>query len=251
MPDENSIKPKIDACFSPFLYPVYEDNESIVVIIDILRATSAICTAFEHGAEKVIPVASVEEAREFKAQGYLVGAERNAVTVDGFDFGNSPYSYMGEKVRGKTIVITTTNGTQAIQTARNAYKVVIGSFLNIDALCEWLVEENRNVLLLCSGWKNKFNLEDALFAGAVTEKISSLTTNYQHGDGCLALKYLYQLAEKDPNKFLNHSSHKERLARLNLKKDIRYCLTPNQTRIIPVLKGNTLVKLKEELSAVS
>ena len=251
MPDDNTVKLKIDACFSPFLYPVYEDSDSIVVIIDILRATSAICTAFEHGAEKVIPVASVEEAREFKRQGYLVGAERNAVTVEGFDFGNSPFSYMGEQVRGKTIVITTTNGTHAIQVARHAYKVVIGSFLNIDSLCEWLVEENRNVLLLCSGWKNKFNLEDALFAGAVTEKISSLTEKFQNGDGCLALKYLYQLAEKDPNKFLNYSSHKERLSRLNLKKDIRYCLTPNQTKVIPVLKGNVLVKLEEQLSEVS
>ena len=250
MPDSNPEKLKIDACFSPFLYPVYEDNESIVVIIDILRATSAICTAFEHGAEKVIPVASIEEAREFKNQGFLVGAERNAVAVEGFDFGNSPYSYMGEQVRGKTIVITTTNGTQAIQRARNAYKVVIGSFLNIDALCEWLVEENRNVLLLCSGWKNKFNLEDALFAGAVTDKISNLSDKFQHGDGCLALKYLYQQAEKDPYKFLNHSSHKERLAKLKLKKDIKYCLTPNQTRVIPVLKGNALVKLEKELSPV-
>ena len=251
MPDDNSVKLKIDACFSPFLYPVYEDNDSIVVIIDILRATSAICTAFEHGAEKVIPVASVEEAREFKKQGYTVGAERNAVTVEGFDFGNSPFSYMGEQVRGKTIVITTTNGTHAIQVARYAHKVVIGSFLNIDSLCEWLVEENRNILLLCSGWKNKFNLEDALFAGAVTEKISSMSSRFKHGDASLALKYLYQLAEKDPNKFLNYSSHKERLAGLNLKKDIRYCLTPNQTRVIPVLKGNALVKLEMELSAVS
>lgn len=251
MPDEQTDKLRIDACFSPFLYPVYEDNDSIVVIIDILRATSAICTAFEHGAEKVIPVASIEEARDFKKQGYLVGAERNAVAVEGFDFGNSPYSYMGDSVKGKTIVITTTNGTQAIQTARHAHKVVIGSFLNIDALCEWLVEENRNILLLCSGWKNKFNLEDALFAGAVTEKISSMSDKFRHGDASLALKYLYQLAEEDPYKFLNHSSHKERLARLNLKKDIKYCLTPNQTNVIPVLKGNALVKLEKELSAVS
>jgi len=249
--NNNPVSRNIDACFSPFLYPVYEDNESIVVIIDILRATSAICTAFEHGAEKIIPVASVEEAREFKKQGYMVGAERNGIPVDGFDFGNSPYSYMGDGVNGKTIVITTTNGTQAIQKARHAYKVVIGSFLNIDSLCEWLVAENRNILLLCSGWKNKFNIEDALFAGAVTEKISLLSSNFKHGDACLALKYLYRLAEKDPYKFLNHSSHKERLALLKLKRDIKYCLTPNQTKVIPVLKENALVKMEPAYSVVS
>ncbi len=241
-------KIKVEACFSPYLYPVYKDEESVVVIIDILRATSAICTAFEHGAEKIIPVATIEEARSYKEKGFLVGAERDAVQVEGFDFGNSPFSYMGDNVKGKTIVITTTNGTQAIHAARDAYKVVVGSFLNIDALCRWLTEEKRNVLLLCSGWKNKFNLEDALFAGAVTENLRKYNHELELGDACLALEYLYQLALQDPYKFLNHSSHKERLARLNLKKDIKYCLTPNQTKVIPILQGNALVNMIEVLS---
>ena len=204
-------KLKIDACFSPHLYPIYRDDDSVVVIIDILRATSAICTAFHHGAEKIIPVATVEEAMEYKKQGFLTGAERDAIPLSGFDFGNSPFSYMGENVRGKTIAITTTNGTQAIEVAREAHKIVIGSFLNLTALTHWLINERRDILLLCSGWKNKFNLEDALFAGAVTEAILSSTSNYKLGDACLALKYLYAMAKDNPYKFLNYSSHKERL----------------------------------------
>ena len=240
-------KIKLDACFSPYLYPVYGDDESIVVIIDVLRATSAICTAFEHGAEKIIPVATIEDAMAWKEKGYLVGAERDAIPLPGFDFGNSPFSYMGDVVKGKTIVITTTNGTQAIEAARNAYKVVIGSFLNISALCNWLFAEKRSILLLCSGWKNKFNLEDALFAGAMTEKLTSLTEDYKLGDACLALKYLYQQARTEPYKFLSGASHKERLARLNLKKDIKYCLTPDQTNVIPVLKDGELIRLEQEI----
>lgn len=236
-------KLRLDACFSPALYPVYHDENSIVVIIDIFRATSAICIAFEYGVEKIIPVATVEEARLMKAKGMLVGAERNAVKVEGFDFGNSPYDYMGKDIAGKTIVLTTTNGTQAVEAARKAFKVVIGSFLNIEALCDWLVSQDHNILLLCSGWKNKFNLEDALYAGAVTEEILKRTSKFKQGDACLALKYLYQMAHKDPLKFLAHSSHKERLSGLNLKKDIRFCLTPNQTRVIPVLQGEALVKM--------
>jgi 2-phosphosulfolactate phosphatase len=235
---------KVDVCLSPYLYPVYEDKESIVVIIDILRATSAICAAFEHGAEKIIPVATVEEALKLKKDGMLVGAERDAIKVEGFDFGNSPYDYQGEHVRGKTIVLTTTNGTQAIEAAKNAYKVVVGAFVNIDLLCDWLVQQNRNILLLCSGWKNKFNLEDALFAGAVTDEIAKRSDNYSYGDGCLAVKYLYHIAKADPNKFLKYSSHKVRLAKLNLKKDIKYCLTPNQTNVIPILENGALVKMK-------
>lgn len=239
---ENKLK--IDACFSPFLYPVYRDHESIVVIIDILRATSAICTAFHYGAEKIIPVAKVEEALELKKQGFLAGAERDAIKVEGFDFGNSPYDYMGDHVKGQTIALTTTNGTQAIEAAKHAYKVVVGAFTNISALCDWLVQEERPILLLCSGWKNRFNLEDSLFAGAVTEELCKRSDNYKLGDGCLALRYLYQLAEDDPSRFLVHASHKERLAKLNLKKDIRYCLTPDQTTVIPILQDGALVALK-------
>ncbi|MCD6068347.1 MAG: hypothetical protein K0S33_3173 [Bacteroidetes bacterium] len=235
---------KIDACFSPALYPVYEDAESIVVIIDVLRATSAICVAFHNGAERMIPVAKVEEALEYKKQGFLAGAERDAIKIEGFDFGNSPYDYMGDHVKGQTIALTTTNGTQAIEAARNAYKVVIGSFLNIDVLCDWLVKQNRPVLLLCSGWKNKFNLEDSLYAGAVTQEICKRTKEVALGDGCLALQYLYEMAKNDPMKFLNHASHKERLVKLNLKKDIRYCLSPNTAPVIPVLEGKYLVNLK-------
>ena len=236
-------KHKIDACFSPHLYPVYADTESIVVVIDVFRATSAICVAFHYGADKIIPVASVDEAMKYKQQGFLAGAERDAIKLDGFDFGNSPYDYMGDHVKGKTIALTTTNGTQAIDAARNAYKVVVGSFLNIDVLCEWLIKQNRGIILLCSGWKNKFNMEDALYAGAVTEKIFSLSQNYTLGDGCLALKYLYQQAQHEPIKFLVHASHKERLSRLGLKKDIKYCLTPNQAPVIPILEGKYLVKM--------
>jgi 2-phosphosulfolactate phosphatase len=237
------MKLTIESCFSPFLYSVYKADDTVVVIIDVLRATSAICAAFEHGVEKIIPVATIEEAHAYKQKGFLVGAERNGLPVEGFDFGNSPFQYMGEDVRGKTIVLTTTNGTQAIEAAKDAYKVIIGSFLNIDALCSWLINENKNILLLCSGWKNKFNLEDAVFAGAVTDAISARSDKFNLGDACLALKYIYQMAKQNPNKFLSHSSHKERLAALNLKEDVRYCLTPNQTKVIPIYKEGALVRM--------
>lgn len=235
-----SFKAQIDVCFSPFLYPVYEKEEQIVVVIDILRATSAICTAFQYGVDKMIPVATVEEATIYKKQGFLVGAERNAIAIEGFDFGNSPYSYMTDKIKGQTVVITTTNGTQAIEAAKNAYAVVIGSFLNITSLCNWLISENKSILLLCSGWKNKFNLEDTLFAGAVTEILSN-HESFKLLDGALATKYLYQQAHQNPYKFLNYSSHKERLAAMGLKDDIKYCLTLDQTNVIPILKDKYLV----------
>src|ERR1051326_1540156 len=241
-------KLKIDACFSPYLYPIYKDDSSIVVIIDVLRATSAICTAFENGAEKIIPVATLEEAKKHKQNGTLVGAERNGLPVDGFDFGNSPFHYMGEKIKGKTIVLTTTNGTQAIEAAKDAYKIVIGSFLNISALCGWLIDQNRPVLLLCSGWKDRFNLEDAMYAGAVVNELSKHVNFYEMGDAALAAKYLFQTGFKNPVRFLHNSSHKERLAKLGLKEDVKYCLQVDKTTVIPVLEHGALVKMSYVLS---
>lgn len=236
---------KIDACFSPMLYPVYKDENSIVVIIDVLRATSAICTAFHYGAKAIIPVATVAEAQAYKDKGMLAGAERNAIKIEGFDFGNSPFDYMGEHVLGQTIALTTTNGTQAIEVSKDAYKVVVGAFTNISALCDWLVSQNRNVLLLCSGWKNRFNLEDSLFAGAMTSELVKRNPEYKLGDACLALDYLYQMASKNPIRFLGRASHKERLHKLNLKDDIRYCLQPDLTDCIPVLENGILVKMEK------
>lgn len=232
----------VDVCLSPQLYPVYHKDDAIVVVIDILRATSAMCTAFEYGVDKMIPVASLEEAQDYKNKGFLVGAERNGIQIEGFDFGNSPYGYMTEKIKGQTIVISTTNGTQAIEAARNAYKIVIGAFTNISSMCDWLIKQNRNVVLLCSGWKNKLNLEDSVFGGAVTERL--LKTNlFQTGDGALAAMFLYQQTQENPVKFFHNSSHSRRLAAMGLKKDIKYCFTLDKTKIIPVLEGKYLVRL--------
>jgi len=233
----------VDVCLSPHLYPIYHRDDTIVVVVDILRATSAMCTAFHHGVNKIIPVATVEEATQYKKQGFLVGAERNGIALEGFDFGNSPSSYMTHKIKGQTVVISTTNGTQAIEVSRKAHKVVIGAFTNITALCDWLKKQNRNVLLLCSGWKNKFNLEDTLFSGAVAEVLLQDINKFKSGDGALAASLLYQMAKKKPYQYLRHSSHTERLAAMGLKEDIRYCLSFDKTTIIPILEGKYLVKM--------
>lgn len=232
----------VDVCLSPYLYSVHHRDDSIVVVIDILRATTAMCAAFHHGVDKMIPVATIEEAAEYKKQGFMVGAERNGVQLEGFDFGNSPFSYMTEKIKGQTIVISTTNGTQAIEAAKNAHQVVIGAFTNITALCDYLVSQNRSVLLLCSGWKNRFNWEDSIFAGAVTTRLFDAGLR-NTGDAAKAMSFLYEQSQKSQIKFIRNSSHAERLAAMGLKKDIKYCFQLDQTDVIPVMEGKYLVKL--------
>lgn len=234
-------RPAVEVCFTPNLYPLHMDKAEIVVVIDVLRATSAICTAFHNGIDKVIPVSTVEEALEYKKKGYLVAAERKGQVVPGFEFGNSPYSYMGKDLKGKTLVITTTNGTKAFHTAKKAKQVVIGSLINLDAVCKYLMNQEKSVLLLASGWQNKFCLEDTICAGAIADQLINSGRFISDQDSSIAAKYLYLSAKENYLGFLKSSSHRRRLKALNLNEDIKYCLTPNQTDVVPIREDNYLI----------
>lgn len=233
----------IEVCHTPQAYSLFHKENAIVVVIDVFRATSAIVTAFYNGVSKMIPVASVDEAREYQRNGYMAAAERDGEVIEGFELGNSPFGYMNNKVKGKTIAISTTNGTQAIEASRKASKILIGSFLNLDILCEYLEAQKKDVVLLCAGWKNKFNLEDTVFAGAIVEKLTSAGNFQVDCDSAIAARHLYTIAKNNLFDFLSDSSHRKRLAKLDLERDIKYCLTPNQCPVIPVMEGKYLVKL--------
>jgi len=233
---------KVEVVPSPALFPVYFDNsDCTVVVIDVFRATSAICAAFESGIDSLIPVATMEEAVEYKQKGFLVGAERNAEVVEGFDFGNSPLAFKDGQFKGKSLVLTTTNGTKAIEMAKPANRVVVGAFTNLNAVCDYIEKEDRDVLLLCAGWKDRFNLEDTLFAGAVAQKISQNLRFRNLSDSSIAAINMYNSAKDDMYGFLGESSHRKRLSRLNMEEDIIYCLTLNQSNIVPVLEGDVIV----------
>lgn len=233
----------IEVCYTPQAYPLFHKADSIVVVIDIFRATSAIVTAFYNGVSKMIPVATVDEAKEYQKNGYLAAAERDGEMIEGFEIGNSPFGYMNNKVKGKIIAISTTNGTQAIEVSKKASKVLVGSFLNLDVLCKYLSEQKKDVILVCAGWKNKFNLEDTLFAGAVVSKLTTESGFQTMCDSAIASHHLYNMAKNDMYEFLSNSSHRNRLAKLDLERDIKYCLTPNQCPVIPVMEGKYLVRL--------
>jgi 2-phosphosulfolactate phosphatase len=234
---------KIEVCLTPALLGLYEIEESIVVVIDILRATSSMVYGIDNGARAIIPVAQVEDCLKYADQGYLLAAERNGEVVEGYDFGNSPFSYTREKVEGKMIVLTTTNGTKALHMAREkAHQVVIGSFLNLESLCKWLGEQDKDVLLLCAGWKDQFNLEDTLFAGAVVHQLKSRFAHFD--DSSVAAEDLYILAKDNLRAYIGKSSHSHRLAALNIEEDVKFCLQLDLCSSIPVLEGDELVLLK-------
>ena len=233
-------KPKVEICFTPNLFPLYAEGFDIVVAIDVLRATSVICTAFHYGVNKIIPVSSIHEANDYLSKGYHVAAERKGEIVSGFKLGNSPLTYMNDNLLDQTLVLTTTNGTKAINITNRSKQLLIGSFLNLDAICSYLIDLNKNVLLLGSGWQNKFCLEDSICAGAISDQLLNSNNFQTSNDSTVAARYLYLSAKSNYFGFLKASSHRKRLKKLNLNEDIKYCLTPNQTNVLPFRVDNYL-----------
>jgi 2-phosphosulfolactate phosphatase len=233
-------KRELETCFSPALYEPERHNGSIVVIIDILRATSAICTAFENGAASIIPVATIPEASNYKDRGFLVAAERDGFVLDFADFGNSPFNFTRDKVAGKTIVYSTTNGTGIIKQASSADYIVIGSFLNISALAGWISDQEKNVVLFCAGWKNRFNLEDTICAGAIAERLLLTSLYSTICDSTLAALDLWSLAKNNIPGYIDKAAQRSRLRDKKLDDCIEFCLTMDFTSIVPVIRNGIL-----------
>lgn len=227
---------KIDVCFSPALYPVYHNPEAIVVVVDVFRATTTMAAAFHNGAKSIRPVASVEEAEAYKAKGWLVGAERNVKRCDFADFGNSPFDYTPDRVSGKDIVFTTTNGTKAITVAKSAFRVITGAFVNLQAVADYCRYYQRDVVVLCSGWQDKVNIEDTLFGGALTDVLVA-TGAYQTGsDAAVIARDMWSANKHNLIVYLDATDHMARLKANHLENAVPYCLTLSSIPIVPELR---------------
>jgi 2-phosphosulfolactate phosphatase len=236
-------KNKIEVCFTPAIYHTFHNDEAIVVVVDILRATSAICTAFMNGVGKIIPVATLEEAMEYKKKGYMVAAERDGIVRDFADFGNSPYNFTSDKIKGKEIVYSTTNGTNTIMMARKSHQVLIGSYLNFTALVNHILKSKRDIIILCAGWKEKFNLEDTLYAGALAEAVLKSETYESICDSTLASTDLWNVANKNLLDYVDKVAQRNRLKLNGLDDVIAYCHTFDLTDKIPQLYEKSLVTI--------
>lgn len=236
--------PQIDVCFSPELLHLYDLKGKAVVAVDILRATSTMVTAFAKGATHIFPVMQLDVCLNYAHKGCLTAAERDGIKAEGFDLGNSPFSYTEESVKGRAIAITTTNGTRAIRLSEEADEIIVGAFLNLNAVAEHLKTLNLDVLVVCAGWKGNFNLEDTLFAGALVERLMDSFSS--EIDASLASLYLYQTAKPDMLGFLRKSSHVRRLEHLEIHKDIEFCLQHDLFNVLPVWKQDRLVDLLAE-----
>jgi 2-phosphosulfolactate phosphatase len=238
------IKPTLYTCLSPALLHLYDLQNAVVVIIDVFRATSTIASVIKNGAKCIIPVDTVAKAIDIsKKIDAIAAGERDGQIAEGLAHGNSPLEYTPEFIEGKTLVLTTTNGTKLLQMAldNNADTIISGSFPNLSSVCKFLLEQNKNVVLGCAGWKDRYNIEDTLFAGAVISHVKEHFTI--HCDSSLTAEVLYESNKKDIVGFAPRLTHYHRLVeRFGLIKDIEFCLTPNVADVLVLYKDGKLIK---------
>ena len=229
----------IEVCLTPYLIHQHELKGKVVVVVDIFRATSCIVTGLANGVEAIKPVGEVGEAKALGKEGYLMAGERGGIKVPEFDMGNSPFDYQTEEIKGKKVAISTTNGSQAIIKSKGAEEILIGAFLNLESLSEYLLQLKTNVLIHCAGWKGTPNLEDTLFAGALIDECAEEMN--PTGDSALIAHQLYIANHENLYGIAMQSGHAQRLSKLGIEKDLEFCMTENEYQAVPKLADGEIV----------
>jgi len=237
------MKRELSVCLSTSMIQSFDLKNKVVVVVDIFRATSVICTALSKGMTEVIPVNEINEVKPFlNRENFLIAAERGGEIVEGFKLGNSPLSYLdNSSIVGKKLVLTTTNGTKAINYSLEADEILIGSFLNLSSLEQVLKQKNKDCIIFCSGWKGLVCLEDTLFAGCLASRLLKSDKFFSHCDSVVLSRKTFDSASKDLLSFLINSSYKERTRELNMNADINFCLSTDKFKDVPFYKNGKLL----------
>ncbi len=239
-------KKTIEVILAPRLFSNISTRKPYVVVVtDVFRATTSICAALDYGIKAIIPVKRIRHARFLGRLGYIVAAERGGSKVKFAHLDNSATSFFHKIFKGKEIVYSTTNGTKAIKMASSASEIAIGSFVNLNALADWLNRQDKNVIVLCAGWKNRVNMEDSLFAGALSE---ILIDQYGFTTDCDSAKMAldqWDMAKDDLLGYIDKSAHRNRLRELVSDRLLKYTFTLNSSKVVPVLKRYKIVPSKD------
>lgn len=230
---------QIEVCYTPDLIHQFDVKDKCVVVIDVLRATSCMVAGLGSGVSSITPVATVEECEALGGQGHIMAGERGGKKLEQFQLGNSPFDYMKDEFKGAKIATTTTNGTRAIELAKEAPEVIVAAFLNLTAVVKHLASQQRDILLICAGWKGRYNLEDSLLAGGIIEGLKKTATF--DTDASISAFYLYESMKQDIYYYISRSNHASRLSKFGVLKDIEYCSKVDEFGVVPVLKGKELV----------
>ena len=237
------MKKNIEVIPSPALYPYYDTANTIVVMVDAIRASATIATAFHYGINHIVPLDDIELTRTYREKGYLISAERNADKVEGFDKGNSPFEFMDEDINNQYLAMTTTNGTKAIRAANGFNSLVVGGFVNFNAVYNYLLQSGQHITVLCSGWKLRVNVEDQLFAGKLAEALFNTGEFQPASDASTMAQSLYKQSSHDL--YTSIMQYSPRLAGKEdyLGRDIDYCLKEQNISTVPLYRDGKITAL--------
>ena len=217
----------------------------LVVIIDVLRASSTIAAALANGCNGFIPIFSPNQAKkkaqQFKKERVLLGGEREGRKIEGFDLGNSPREYKRETVKDKTIIFSTTNGVKTLEMVKGAYRIIIGSFLNLQAVCNYCTNYRGDILIICAGKEGKFSLEDAACAGMIVNSLKDVfSVACQEADANLTAQLLYEKFSNNILEILRKSQHGRYLESIGLVEDLKFCSQLDFFHIVPVFRDGII-----------
>jgi 2-phosphosulfolactate phosphatase len=238
---------QIDVFSSAHSFKEEDVRDKTVVIIDVLRASSTMVTALQNGAKGIIAVEDMDDASKIShnldAQSFLMSGEKNGVTIEGYDLGNSPLEHTEEVVKGKTIILNTTNGTKAIRRCSLADQIIIGSFLNLKAIVDYLQTLDEEVLLVCAGWRGRLSLEDMLCAGNIIYELCGGQLTAEARDGAKVAFGLYEKFGDDIENSIKSSNYAVRLRDIVSEEDLEYCCQRNTTDILPALNEGIITDI--------
>ena len=231
----------MDVALSPDMIHAWSLSRMTVVVTDILRASSSITAGIYGGVPAIRPVETVHRRQYWRNRGYLLGGERHGEMIDDFDLGNAPEDYLRAGKQGKKIIMTTTNGTRAVQASKQAEALLIGAFLNLNTIAGYLQERRPPLLIVCAGWRGKSSLEDTLFAGALIDRLREAYAHTSLGDGAQLALAAYERFRKNLLEAVQESSHGQRLVGLDQEQDVAFCLQQSKYPVLPVLRGEEIV----------
>jgi 2-phosphosulfolactate phosphatase len=217
-------------------------KNKVVVVIDVLRATSVIITALSNGCKEVIPAREIDEALQIvgnEREKYILGGERSALKIEGFDFSNSPLDYTKENIEGRTLVMTTSNGTRAIKNSEDAEHIFIAAMINAKAVARKLVEINKDVMFVNAGTQGEFSIDDFITSGYIIEVLKEVAEDVELTDIATTSNYIYK-NNQDILSFVKHAAHYNRIKELGLEEDLKYCLTKDIVDIVPEYKNSKI-----------
>ncbi|MDM8131610.1 2-phosphosulfolactate phosphatase family protein [Clostridium sp. LQ25] len=221
-------------------------ENKIAVVIDMFRATSVIVTALNNGCEEVIPFLTIEEtlesSEELKREEYILGGERRAVKIDGFDLSNSPLEYTKEVVEDKKVLITTTNGTRTLTKSNSAKRIIIAALINAKAVADKLLEINEDVVIINAGTNGNFSMDDYICSGYIINEMLKVDNNIELTDISKTANMIYE-NNSDIISYVKEATHYSVMKSLELDNDIEYCMKKSIVNNVPEYKDGKIVNM--------